>query len=132
MQIDIDFEVYKSLTARRQRESHTYNDVLREMLELPPSGNPAATDNGRSGPRKGLLLRNGLFLPDGTRLRVTYKGIEYVAEIKNERWIDQSGTEHASPSAAAHHITRTNVNGWRFWEAKRPNDTEWRKLDALG
>lgn len=128
MQIDIDFEVFKALTALRKRESHTYNDVLRDLLKLGASPNQTV---GQSSPAKGLLLRNGLFLPDGTRLRVTYKGIEYLAEVKNGRWIDQAGTEHASPSSAAHHITHTNVNGWRFWEAKRPSDTEWRKLDAL-
>jgi hypothetical protein len=128
VQIDIDFEVFKALTALRKRESHTYNDVLRELLKLGPSPNQAVSETASA---KGLLLRGGLFLPDGTRLRVTYKGIEYLAEIRNGRWIDQAGTEHASPSSAAQHITRTNVNGWRFWEAKRPSDTDWRKLDAL-
>ncbi|HEX8512238.1 MAG TPA: hypothetical protein VF688_03950 [Allosphingosinicella sp.] len=128
MQIDIDFEVFKALTSLRKRESHTYNDVLRELLKLKPSGDESPASVALS---KGLLLRGGLFLPDGTRLRVTYRGIEYLAEIKNGRWVDQAGTEHASPSAAAQHITKTNVNGWRFWEAKRPSDVDWRKLDVL-
>ena len=131
MQIDIDFEVFKELTALRKRESHTYNDVIRELLGLGPSAAEAFVGRLLAGKEeKGLRLRN-LFLPDGTRLRVTYKGIEYLAEIKDGRWIDQAGAEHASPSAAAHHITGTNVNGWRFWEAKRPSDSDWRKLDAL-
>jgi hypothetical protein len=128
MQIDIDFEVFKALTALRKRESHTYNDVLRDLLRLKPAADESSAP---SASPKGLLLRGGLFLPDGTRLRVTYKGIEYLAEIRNGRWIDQAGTEHASPSAAAQHITKTNVNGWRFWEAKRPSDVDWRKLDTL-
>ena len=35
MQIDIDFEVFKALTALRQSESDSYNAVVRRLLELP-------------------------------------------------------------------------------------------------
>ena len=37
MQIEIDFEVFKELTARRTHEGHTYNEVLRDVLGLKPS-----------------------------------------------------------------------------------------------
>lgn len=32
--IDVDFEVYKALTIRRETEEMTYNDVLRHLLSL--------------------------------------------------------------------------------------------------
>jgi predicted CopG family antitoxin len=32
MQIDIDFDVFKALTALRQSEIDSYNDVLRRVL----------------------------------------------------------------------------------------------------
>ena len=35
MQIEIDFHVFKSLTALRRNESDSYNDVLRRILKLP-------------------------------------------------------------------------------------------------
>ena len=35
MQIDIDFEVFKSLTALRESESDSYNAVIRRLLSLP-------------------------------------------------------------------------------------------------
>lgn len=41
MQIDIDFEVFKALTALRQSESDSYNGVIRRLLGLPSSaGDP--------------------------------------------------------------------------------------------
>lgn len=35
MQIDIDFEVFKALTALRQSEADSYNAVVRRLLRLP-------------------------------------------------------------------------------------------------
>ena len=41
MQINIDFEVFKALTALRESESDSYNAVLRRLLELPSLGGEA-------------------------------------------------------------------------------------------
>lgn len=136
MQIEIDFEVFKELTARRQTEAHTYNDVLRDVLGLfPANSQPTSLSQSVSGgdamhPPAGLQLK-GLFLPDGSLLRADYKGRRYTAQILGGQWIDSSNNQHTSPSAAAWAITNTNVNGWRFWYAKRPSDQEWRKLEVL-
>lgn len=134
MQIEIDFEVFKELTARRQTEAHTYNDVLRDVLGLFPvssqPANQAQPGIGAFQPAAGLQLK-GLFLPDGSLLRADYKGKRYTAQIVSGQWIDSSNNQHTSPSAAAWAITNTNVNGWRFWYAKRPSDQEWRKLEVL-
>jgi hypothetical protein len=145
MQIEIDFEVYKALTVLRKHERHSYNDVLRELLELDPTVvaevHPGSlpgimaqvadhfSNNLLGAP--GTFVSRGLHLPDGTKLRARYKGGLYHASIVDGCWIDESGTEHSSPSAAATYITGTTVNGWRFWEAQRPTDTEWRRLDML-
>ena len=40
MQIDIDFEVFKALTALRQSEADSYNGVIRRLLGLPSSAPP--------------------------------------------------------------------------------------------
>jgi hypothetical protein len=119
--IDVDFDVYKELTMRRQSESDTYNEVIRRLLKLghaPPSS------------AKGANLK-GVMFPDGTQFRVTYKGRTYTAEIKNGEWIGADGVFRASPSEAAHAITSTNVNGWRFWQCKRPGDLTWQIMDRL-
>lgn len=134
MQIEIDFEVYKQLTARRLHEEHSYNDVLRELLNLPAQASeaigPSSATPSLPGEARGFALRTGT-LPDGTQLKAAYKKTEYRAEISNGRWIDEAGNEHSSPSAAASAISNTNVNGLRFWQAKRPQDRDWTRLDIL-
>lgn len=144
MQIDVTLEVYKALTARLRYEGQTYDEVIRELLSLdspiepddPPRGLGAALNPSLErhlanvGSGSGFYSR-GLLLPNGTKLRARYKGREYQAVVQDDDWVDQGGNVHSSPSAAASAITDNNVNGWRFWEAKRPRDLDWRRLDSI-
>jgi hypothetical protein len=144
-QIEIDFEVFKALTALRRSETHTYNQVIRELLDIDKGvavrDDPQFIKNMkalaalpdlvvRSGPTTGFALR-GLILPNGTLLRATHKGSSYQAMILDGEWVGEDGKTHTSPSSAASAITGNNVNGWRFWQAKRPSDSDWRNLDML-
>ena len=131
-QIEIDFEVWKELTIRRAHEGHSYKDVLRDLLNLKPATHQQHADAPvpLSGKHKGFALRDGE-LVEGTQLRAVYKGEEHRAYIREGRWIDEDGREHSSPSAAASAISGTNVNGLRFWHAKRPNDRDFTRLDIL-
>jgi hypothetical protein len=123
--IDIDFEAYKELTMRRQSESDSYNDVIRRLLKL----NRAACSS-LTAVVNGAIFK-GVMFPDGTQFRVNYKGQTHTAEIKKGIWVDAKGMTRASPSEAAHAITGTNVNGWRFWHCKRPSDAGWQIMDRL-
>jgi len=162
MQVDIDFEVYKALTALRQNETDSYNAVLRRMLKLQtpnalspiaqsqprsvldgitagePTNALAAVGKGRvtAAPRFNALLGNGalfdgIFFPNGTLFRATYKGELFSAEIGDGQWIGSDGIVRTSPSAAAGAISNTNVNGWRFWFYKGPGEASWKRLDNL-
>ena len=127
--IEIDFEVYKALTLRRQSESTTYNDVLRELLEL---GTASAVGTSKQPATTGTgCVLQGIPFPEGTEFRVTYKGSTHLARVKNGQWVDEKGHIRRSPSDAAAAITQTNVNGWRFWSFKRPGDSGWRKMSVL-
>jgi hypothetical protein len=147
MNIDIEFDVFKGLTALRSSESESYSDVIRKLLNLP--ADPASAQR----PTFGAFLNNAVVeqltglgglrpvafgiwfgdvhLPEGTILRATYKGKNYSAQIVNGQWIDQDGIVRRSPSDAAGAISGTNVNGWRFWHVQRPGDAVWRRLDEL-
>ena len=124
--IDIDFEVYKALTLRRETEATTYNDVIRGLLKL---GNkkqqlPAEAKTGAT--------YKGVFFPDGTLFEATYKGKRYTARIRDGAWFDDhDGGIRTSPSHAVNKLTGTSVNGWRFWRCKRPGETSWTLLDKL-
>jgi predicted CopG family antitoxin len=136
-QIDIDFEVYKALTARRESEEHTYNEVIRSLLGLKKHNNflqkilgPEISNPGDHEAALGRFIA-GRFLPNGTLLRAKYKSFSHSAEIRDGRWADELGNDFPSASSAAKAITGNNVNGLTFWEAKRPSDNEWRKLSAI-
>jgi hypothetical protein len=73
----------------------------------------------------------GVFFPEGTQFRATYKGRTHVAEIKGGAWVGSDGTTRTSPSEAAVKITGKSWNGWRFWHCKRPDDTAWHLIDNL-
>lgn len=125
MQIDVSFENWKRLTARLNDEKDSYDQLIGCLLAREDDSASANTETG------GALFKR-VFLPNGTRLRGSYKGKTYFGEIKESTWIDpQTGEHRNSPSEAAHAVTKTPINGWMFWSARRPLDSEWRSLDAL-
>ncbi|MFC3440143.1 hypothetical protein ACFOKF_02845 [Sphingobium rhizovicinum] len=144
MHIDVSLDVFKALTNKLRYEGHSFDDVIRELLALDsptePDRNaeagledsePLNSVNRSFRRMMGEFYSRGLVLPDGTGLRARYKGEEFRARIEGGIWLDEGGQEHSSPSAAARAITGNNVNGLRFWEARRPVDTFWRKLDSI-
>lgn len=139
MQIEIDFDVFKALTLRREDESISYNDVLRELLALdkvrPQSPVQHVAESSIkafsvSAHTNGYAYRDG-FLPNGTKLKALYKNRVYNAEITDGCWINDDGSKHPTPTAAASHITKTSTNARRFWSAKRPGDNDWHRLNSL-
>lgn len=128
--IEVDFEVWKALTARRVSESHSYNDVLRHMLDLKIDSQAVEMVRAIEQPDGGRYLGRR-WLPNGTALRARYKGQPYHAEIRGGRLVDEKGQTHSSASAAAKAITSTSVNGLTFWSAKRPTDSEWLSLISI-
>jgi hypothetical protein len=125
--IDVDFDVFKALTARRATEAITINDVVRALLKLPAIGEkskPAPTSTVDDWPCKGVRF------PVGTEFRASYKGKPYAGVIKAGKLFVE-GKQAYSPSNAATMITGTNVNGWNFWECKLPGEGRWRTLAAF-
>ncbi|HEX5139525.1 MAG TPA: DUF2924 domain-containing protein [Dehalococcoidia bacterium] len=125
--IEVDFDVFKELTARRPREDVTENDVLRQLLQL-PARKPAPA--AQSGQPAGEWVSKGVHFPAGTEFRATYKGRTYLARVENAALVFNGG-RYDSPSAAAMAITTVPVNGWTFWEARLPGRTSWQILKAF-
>lgn len=127
--IDVDFAVWKALTALRRDEAHSYNDVLRALLDLPACEASEAI-SGTDQEEEGCYL-SGRWMPNGTQLRAQYKGRTHEATIRSGQLTDAEGLAHSSASAAAKAVTSTNVNGLMFWSVKRPGDETWRRLGNL-
>jgi Restriction Enzyme Adenine Methylase Associated len=125
--IEVDFDVFKALTARRPAEDVTENDVLRQLLRLPPRTSPPEQSDS-PGPED--WVTKGVRLPSGTELRATYKGQTYLARVASGALV-LDGKRFNSPSAAAMAITRNPVNGWTFWECRLPGQGRWRSLKEL-
>lgn len=119
--IEVDFEVFKALTVRRPSEEVSENDVLRELLDLPPKSwrgvvpLPASSDD---------WVVKGVRFPPGTEFRASYKSQIYLARVQSGALV-LNGQSFNSPSAAAVFITGNPVNGWNFWEARLPGSTSW-------
>jgi hypothetical protein len=73
-----------------------------------------------------------LFLPNGTRISMNYKGRTHHAVVRREQiWLDQDGRSY-SPSELARVIANnTSRNAWRDLMIKRPSDSGWKLADDL-
>jgi hypothetical protein len=142
--IEIDFEVYKALTARRAGESDSHNDVLRRLLGLGQGSVvikrhfdfgqtrvPAASPASAAGKNdKNDWFYKGIRFPAGTDFRARYRGQLHHAKV-DAGALTLNGKRVQSPSDAAREITGNNVNGWRFWQCRLPGEAGWRRLDSL-
>lgn len=78
----------------------------------------------------GLMSRGGE-IPNGTRLRLTYKGKPFEAEVRGGA-IMLNGRAYDNPSLAARvGAGHRSVNGWKVWKYFRRADETWRPLDEL-
>jgi len=127
--IEIDFEVYKELTARRDSPEKTENDVIRELLGLEKKQDDA-NESAKSVESGQPWICKGVQFPHNTKFRADYKGQVYYAEVQNGALVYE-GDRYKSPSGVARVITGNSVNGWRFWECKFPGKTRWRSINSL-
>jgi len=77
---------------------------------------------------KGYRWKN-IFMPNGTSLRMKYKGEHHYASVHGDKIIFEG--EEVSPSEFANSVTGTSRNAWRDIWIKRPNDPEWVFADEL-
>ncbi len=93
---EVDFEVFKELTIRRATETMTYNDVLRELLGLPPRKVQVASN--------GAWEYRGVRFPNGTDFRAKYKGQTYAAKVESGRlMLDEKSCRQPVRSRAQDH-----------------------------
>jgi hypothetical protein len=71
---------------------------------------------------RGYQWKN-LFLPDGTQIRMPYKGVYYYAKVESDQIIYEG--KSISPSSLANTIASSSRNAWRDLWIKRPEDKEW-------
>jgi len=130
--IEIDFEVHKKIEMERTSFAEMPNDALRRLLQIEGGANPVPAKSSGGRPWSG----KGVILPHGTELRMEYNGRVHSGRIDNGSWLVE-GKTFKSPSAAAGGVGLTkdgrhpSLDGWIYWQAKRPGDTSWIGIDQL-
>lgn len=125
--IEVSDEVYRELQRRAEPFVDTPEDVIRRLLEVGAQAPPAAPDPVGEAD----LVSHAGRVPHGAQLRATYKGREFMAEVLNGRVIWNGRAYDSLSSAAVGVIQSTGTkrpteNGWRFWQVKDGNSTEWK------
>jgi hypothetical protein len=126
--IEIDFDVFKRLTLRRETEDVSYNDVLRALLGLPKGKASSLHKPEISSPND--WVTKGVRFPAGSEFRAKYKGLMRTGKVESGALL-VNGKRYDSPSSAAVSITGNTVNGWRFWEYRLPGQTTWTLIESL-
>lgn len=80
-------------------------------------------------PSKGYRWHS-LMLPNGTALKISYKGQEKVAEVRHQQ-IYYQGTPCSPSQFASRVANNTSRNAWRDIWIKRPSDRNWVFADTL-
>jgi len=120
--IEIDFDVYKEITIRRDTEEVTENDVLRKIFGL-------ESEKQNSDVSGKPWIVKGITFPEGTLFRANYKGSLHTGQVADGA-LKLNEQLYSSPSKAAVSITGNNVNGWRFWECKLPGQASWKLMST--
>lgn len=134
--IEIDFDVHQKIELARKSFDETPNDVLRRLLGISEKTEPVlpkASDlvaNGKPWSGKGVIL------PHGTEIRMEYNGELHSGVIKEGKWhvgnaVARSPSDAAKEAALTKDGKKPSLNGWIYWEVKRPEDSSWRSLKDL-
>lgn len=131
--IEIDFDVHKRIEAERSSFAESANDVLRRLLGI---GEQASVRTIKPIAEGRAWTGKGVTLPAGTRVRMKYNGRELTGIIVDGSWV-VDGQKFSSPSTAASELCttksggKTSLDGWKYWEAKRPTDERWAPISTL-
>jgi hypothetical protein len=131
----IDFDVHKVIETAKRNFSESDNAVLRRLLKIDAADASPPKANGHAGTGR-EWFGDGATLPHGTEVRMKYNGRLHTGQIDNGDWLVE-GNRYNSPSAAAGGVGRTkkggktSLDGWLYWEAKRPGDREWVPIKSL-
>ena len=130
--IEIDFDVHKKIETERSSFAETPNEVLRRLLSIPDCEQGAIEKEDQ---KRRAWSGKGVILPHGTKLRMQYNGRNYEGVIRDGLWAVE-GAEFKTPSDAMR-VARTkdgratNLNGWNYWKALLPNESDWTDIADL-
>jgi len=130
--IEIDFDVHKLVETERRSFAETPNDALRRLLGLSHRVKPLE----KTGKGMRSWSGEGVTLPHGTSLKMSYNGRQHEGKIVDGKWY-VDGKTCDSPSGAASGVAltkggkRTRLDGWIYWQVRVPGDASWTPIGVL-
>ena len=135
--IEVDVDVYRFLESQRTSFTQSHNDILRVIAKLPAVASTSTPpDSPSNAVDHGGWRWKGVALPNGTKLRMSYNGQTHTGEIVHGAW-HVGGAIYRTPSAAAGGVARSkkgepvSLDGWGYWEIKKPDSDRWIQIDKL-
>jgi hypothetical protein len=132
--IEIDWDIHRLIEAERRGFGEPQYLALRRLLKLPDIVEPAvAADEGIPWHEDGVTVPHG----SGARMRYQRGRQEYKGHFLNGFLVIKGHGSFVSLSAAANALAmtkggqKTQLNGWNYWEAKFPGESEWRSLKVM-
>ena len=127
--IEIDFETFKEITARRPNEQTSEGDVVRAAFGLKPKS--SGLDNVATVGIGGQFWHSeGVAFPVGSRFRHVFRDGRIAEAHVESNGIVFNGQPFKGLSPAAAAAAGHQANGWQFWEILQGNG-RWTKADTL-
>lgn len=135
--IEIDFDIHKLIEAERQGFDEPPYLALRRLLGLPskePVDMAQDIEIGEGVP----FVEDAVTIPHGSFAKMEYQRGKQVYEgrfLNGKLVVNGQSFNALSAAASALAVTKkggkTSLNGWLYWKAKFPNETNWRSLHDM-
>lgn len=133
--IEIDWDIHKTIEAERRGFDEPPYVALRRLLSLPDQGKQEVSKTMENGLP---WSEDGVILPHGSEIRMSYQygKQNFFGRVSNGMLV-VDGESYATLSQAACSLAttraggKTNLNGWNYWEARFPKESDWRSLKLM-
>lgn len=117
--------VYQELTdfLRQSGHPHTPAEAIHQAIKL-----WIARERSAALPERGYQWKQ-LFLPDQTRVRITFDGKSYMARVEGDELVYQGAP--VSPHQLVKQIVGDGRNAWRELWVRLPGQRDWSSADLL-
>ncbi|MDB9801681.1 hypothetical protein OAC01_01820 [bacterium] len=131
--IEIDFDIFKLIQNERKGFDEPDYLALRRLLRLQEINiKDAPKLQGRP------FIEDGVSIPEGSLARMEYQRSQQIYEgVFKGGQLVVNGKGYSALSAAASDLAvtkkgkKTSLNGWIYWQVKRPEDSDWVLMDNL-
>lgn len=136
--IEIDWDIHRLIESERRGFDEPPYLALRRLLNLPEPASAGLATNLASIGSGRPWVEDGVEIPHGSRARMSYQhGRQQYEGVFLNGALLVNGKSYTSLSAAANAVavtkdgSKTQLNGWNYWEVQFPGEAKWRSLREM-